>query len=81
MWPLLLLAAIGFDLRDAQGRRHTLEEARESRAVVVVFTAPDCPLPVRYGPECGGCTGSLRVEGWRSTWLAPKMGSTPSLPC
>ncbi len=51
MLAALLLAAISFDLRDAQGRRHTLADARESRAVVLLFLAPDCPLSNRYGPE------------------------------
>jgi hypothetical protein len=51
VWPALLLAAISFDLRDADGRRHTLGAARESRAVVILFLAPDCPLSNRYSPE------------------------------
>ena len=63
MWAVLLLAAISFDLRDAQGRRHALDEARESRAVALFFLAPDCPLSVRYGPEIRRLHGEFAARG------------------
>ncbi len=63
----LAVAALGlavtFDLRDASGRRHTLADERESRAVAVFFLAPDCPLAIRYGPEIRRIAGDYAPRG------------------
>ena len=40
-----------FDLRDTNGFRHTADEWRAKRAVVLFFTMTDCPLANGYVPE------------------------------
>jgi peroxiredoxin len=54
-WTAFLLpafsATVSFDLRDAEGRRHTIAEAHESKAIVLLFLAPDCPISNSYAPE------------------------------
>jgi len=39
-----------FALRDAQGRRHTTEEWRGHKGVVLFFLEPDCPVVNGYAP-------------------------------
>jgi len=50
---LVLSAAVPvrFDLTDTNGTRHTAEEWRGKKAVVLFFTMTDCPLANGYVPE------------------------------
>ena len=56
-------AAVSFDLRDAEGRRHTLAEAQDGRAVVLVFLAIDCPISNRYAPELARLSSDYSRRG------------------
>jgi peroxiredoxin len=40
-----------FELRDTDGARHTAEEWRAKKAIVLFFTMTDCPLANGYVPE------------------------------
>src|ERR1041385_1936619 len=40
-----------FSLSDTEGRNHTAEEWRQTRAVVLFFLAAECPISNRYAPE------------------------------
>lgn len=50
--PLALLASsFSFNLPDTEGARHTQAEFRQSKAVVFMFIADDCPISNAYAPE------------------------------
>lgn len=57
------LIAVSWDLRDTGGRRHTLADVRENRAVALLFLAPDCPLSNRYAPEIRRIYEEYRPRG------------------
>jgi peroxiredoxin len=40
-----------FDLRDAQGRKHTADLWKDKKAVVLVFLGIECPVSNGYSPE------------------------------
>ena len=51
------------DLRDTNGIRHTAEEWRSKRAVVLFFTMTDCPLSNGYVPEINRLRASYGPKG------------------
>src|SRR5579884_1615 len=56
-------ATVSFDLRDAQGRRHTIAEGRESKAIVLLFLAADCPISNSYAPELNRLAAQYSPRG------------------
>ena len=44
-------APVKFDLPDTNGARHTADEWRAKKAIVLFFTMTDCPLANGYVPE------------------------------
>ena len=52
-----------FDLRDTAGARHTQQEWRDKKAVVVFFTMTDCPLSNGYVPEMNRIAEAYRNQG------------------
>lgn len=42
---------VDFNLRDYRGRRHTLDEYKDARLVVLAFLGTECPLVKLYGPR------------------------------
>ncbi len=48
---LFAAAPVRFDLPDTNGARHTADEWRGKKAVVLFFTMTDCPLANGYVPE------------------------------
>ena len=69
MLPLLMLfssafaASPQFHLRDVQGREHSAEEWRNSKAVVVFFVMTDCPLSTGYVPEMNRIRADYEKRG------------------
>jgi len=69
--PLCLLAAaatataapLEFHLRDTQGREHSAQEWRNSKAVVVFFVMTDCPLSTGYVPEMNRIRADYAKQG------------------
>ena len=43
--------AVGFRLQDHRGAWHTLDEARDRKAVVLAFIGTECPLAEAYAPR------------------------------
>jgi len=56
-------AAVKFDLPDTNGTRHTAEEWRAKKAVVLFFTMTDCPLANGYVPEMNRLSASYGPKG------------------
>ena len=52
-----------FDLRDTTGVRHTPQEWRDKKAVVVFFTMTDCPLSNGYVPEMNRIAADFKKQG------------------
>lgn len=52
-----------FDLRDVAGSRHTQQEWRDKKAVVVFFTMTDCPLSNGYVPEMNRIAAEYKKQG------------------
>ena len=52
-----------FDLRDTSGTRHTAEEWRAKRAIVLFFTMTDCPLANGYVPEMNRMRAEYESRG------------------
>ncbi|MEO8097311.1 MAG: redoxin domain-containing protein [Acidobacteriota bacterium] len=66
----LFLAATGafaagpdFEVRDTAGARHTAQEWRGKKAVVVFFTMTDCPLSNGYVPEMNRIQAEYAPKG------------------
>ena len=62
---LVLSAAspVRFDLADTNGARHSAEEWRGKKAVVLFFTMTDCPLANGYVPEMNRLQASYAPKG------------------
>jgi peroxiredoxin len=60
---LLAAAPPKFDLPDTNGARHTAEEWRGKKAVVLFFTMTDCPLANGYVPEMNRLQASYGPKG------------------
>ena len=58
-----LYAAAPFDLTDTKGARHTAEEWRAKKAVVLFFTMTDCPLANGYVPELNRMRAEYDARG------------------
>ena len=56
-------APVKFDLPDTNGTRHTAEEWRAKKAVVLFFTMTDCPLANGYVPEMNRLSASYGPQG------------------
>ncbi len=56
-------ASAWFDLRDADGRRHTLADARGRQAVVLLFLASECPLSNQYLPDLRRLSQTYSTRG------------------
>lgn len=56
-------AAPSFDLRDTSGTRHTQQEWRDKKAVVVFYIMTDCPLSNGYVPEMNRIAAEYRKQG------------------
>jgi peroxiredoxin len=56
-------AGPAFDLRDTAGARHTAQEWRDRKAVVVFFTMTDCPLSNGYVPEMNRIAAEYQKQG------------------
>ncbi len=56
-------AGPSFDLRDTAGARHTQQEWRNKKAVVVFFTMTDCPLSNGYVPEMNRIAADYQKQG------------------
>ncbi len=56
-------AGPAFDLRDSAGVRHTAQEWRDKKAVVVFFTMTDCPLSNGYVPEMNRIAADYQKKG------------------
>jgi peroxiredoxin len=54
---------VGFELRDTDGARHTAEEWRARKAVVLFFTMTDCPLANGYVPEMNRMRAAYEARG------------------
>jgi peroxiredoxin len=52
-----------FDLPDTNGARHTADEWRAKKAVVLFFTMTDCPLANGYVPEMNRMQASYGPRG------------------
>lgn len=52
-----------FDLRDTTGVRHSQQEWRNKKAVVVFFTMTDCPLSNGYVPEMNRIAADYSKQG------------------
>jgi peroxiredoxin len=52
-----------FSLLDAAGKRHTAQEWRASRAVVLFFLATECPISNRYAPEINRLVADYAAQG------------------
>ncbi|MEP6962049.1 MAG: redoxin family protein [Acidobacteriota bacterium] len=66
--PLFVATAMfaappSFDLRDTAGVRHTAQEWRNKKAVVVFFTMTDCPLSNGYVPEMNRIQARYSKQG------------------
>jgi peroxiredoxin len=60
---LALAAEPHFELRDTAGARHTEQEWRNQRAVVVFFVMTDCPLSNGYVPEMNRIRADYEKQG------------------
>jgi len=60
---LYAAAPVRFDLRDTNGTRHTAEEWRARKAVVLFFTMTDCPLANGYVPEMNRMRAAYEARG------------------
>jgi peroxiredoxin len=56
-------APVRFDLTDTAGARHTADEWRAKKAVVLFFTMTDCPLANGYVPEMNRMQASYASRG------------------
>jgi peroxiredoxin len=56
-------APIRFDLADTTGSRHTADEWRGKKAVVLFFTMTDCPLANGYVPEMNRLRAAYGPQG------------------
>ena len=54
---------VKFDLPDTNGTRHTAEEWRAKKAVVLFFTMTDCPLANGYVPEMNRLQAAYAPQG------------------
>jgi len=54
---------VKFDLADTTGSRHTADEWRAKKAVVLFFTMTDCPLANGYVPEMNRLRASYGPQG------------------
>ena len=70
VWAILAFACamsasgpLKFDLTDTSGARHTAEEWRAKKAVVLFFTMTDCPLANGYVPEMNRLRASYGSQG------------------
>jgi peroxiredoxin len=52
-----------FSLPDAAGKRHTAQEWKAARAVVLFFLATECPISNRYAPEINRLVADYAVDG------------------
>jgi peroxiredoxin len=52
-----------FSLLDAAGKRHTAQEWRAARAVVLFFLATECPISNRYAPEINRLVADYAANG------------------
>jgi peroxiredoxin len=52
-----------FSLLDAAGKRHTSQEWRAARAVVLFFLATECPISNRYAPEINRLVADYAANG------------------
>ncbi len=59
----LSAGALSFSLVDTTGARHTAEEWRNKKAVVVFFTMTDCPLSNGYVPEMNRIQAEYAKQG------------------
>ena len=87
-WGILALACgalsaaapVKFDLPDTNGARHSAEEWRAKKAVVLFFTMTDCPLANGYVPEMNRLarppTDRRVLRFMRCKWTIP----SPTLP-
>lgn len=63
-WGALSAAnPVRFDLTDTNGTRHTAEEWRAKKAVVLFFTMTDCPLANGYVPEMNRMRAAYDARG------------------
>lgn len=63
-WTVAAFAAAPqFDLRDTAGMRHTAQEWRGKKAVVVFFIMTDCPLSNGYVPEMNRIQAEYTAKG------------------
>lgn len=67
---LVALAAVSsfgaspqFNLADTAGARHTQQEWRDKKAVVVFYTMTDCPLSNGYVPEMNRIAADYKKQG------------------
>jgi peroxiredoxin len=60
---LFAAGPVRFELRDTNGARHTAEEWRAKKAVVLFFTMTDCPLANGYVPEMNRMRAAYEPRG------------------
>jgi peroxiredoxin len=53
----------GFELPDANGRKHTAREWKEARAVALFFISAECPISNRYAPELNRIVADYSARG------------------
>ena len=51
-----------FSLPDTEGRKHSVEEWRQTRAVVLFFISTECPISNRYAPEINRIAASFASQ-------------------
>jgi peroxiredoxin len=58
-------APVDFRLQDQRGAWHTLDEARESKIVVLAFVGTECPLAEAYAPRLAELARGFEKRGVR----------------
>jgi peroxiredoxin len=53
-----------FSLLDAAGQKHTAQECKDARAVVLFFVATECPISNRYAPEINRLAADYAARGF-----------------
>lgn len=55
---------MAFDLMDVEGRRHSQQEWRGKRAIVLFFIEAECPISNRYVPEMNRLAARYEAQGF-----------------
>jgi peroxiredoxin len=72
---VIVAASLGevkdFNLADVSGKKHTADEWKDHKAVVLIFLSPDCPVSNFYAPEYARLARVYSEKGVRFYGIHP----------